>query len=138
MIRSRKNKKYGYCKLYKKEVNIFCKCTDIEYKSKKEIKKRTSKQNKIERSRKNSLFTNNMNVCYICKKPKEHTHEVFFGSNRLNSIRYKLIVPLCDKCHSEMHKNSKLQDEFHKLGQILFEKEYSNLNFVDIFYKNYL
>lgn len=138
MIRKKQGKIYGYCKLYKKETTIFCKCEDIEYKEKKQLKKTTYSHSKKERSRKESLFTNNMELCYLCKKRREHIHEVFGGSNRLNSIKYRLILPLCNKCHQEMHKNKQLQDIYHKKGQELFNIEYNDLNFIDIFHRNYL
>lgn len=135
--RTKKYKKYGYCIKYKKEVSLFCKeCNDIEYKEIKSIKKRTNKQAQAEKNRK-SLFTNDLNHCIICGKKRDNLHEVFFGRNRQLSIKYGLVIPLCIECHQEMHKNKKLQDIWHKKGQLLFEKTYPELNFLTIFRKNY-
>ena len=135
--RTKKYKKYGYCTKYKKDVSLFCKeCNTIEYKEIKSIKKRTNKQAQAEKNRK-SLFTNDLNHCIICGKKRENLHEVFFGRNRQLSIKYGLVIPLCIECHQEMHKNKKLQDIWHKKGQLLFEKTYPELNFLTIFRKNY-
>ena len=121
----KKYKKYGYCIKYKKEVSLFCKgCEEIEYKEYKEYKsinKRTTKQAKVERNR-FSLFTDDLSVCIICGKPKDHLHEVFFGSNRQNSMRYGLVIPVCFKCHRIIHNDSNLQDMWHIRGQEIFEK----------------
>lgn len=135
--RTKKYKKYGYCTKYKKNVSLFCKeCNTIEYKEIKSIKKRTNKQAQAEKNRK-SLFTNDLNHCIICGKKRDNLHEVFFGRNRQLSIKYGLVIPLCIECHQEMHKNKKLQDIWHKKGQLLFEKTYPELNFLTIFRKNY-
>lgn len=135
--RTKKYKKYGYCTKYKKDVSLFCKeCNTIKYKEIKSIKKRTNKQAQAEKNRK-SLFTNDLNHCIICGKKRDNLHEVFFGRNRQLSIKYGLVIPLCIECHQEMHKNKKLQDIWHKKGQLLFEKTYPELNFLTIFRKNY-
>lgn len=134
--RTKKYKKYGYCIKYKKEVSLFCKgCVKIEYKEYETIKKKTTKQAKAEKNR-FSLFTSNLEVC-ICGKPKEHLHEVFFGSNRQVSIKYGLVIPVCSKCHRMMHNDSNLQDMWHIKGQEEFEKTYPDLDFISIFRQNY-
>lgn len=135
--RTKKYQKYGYCTKYKKEVSLFCKgCEEIEYKEYKSINKRTTKQAKVERNR-FSLFTSNLNICIVCSNPKEHLHEVFFGSNRQVSMKYGLVIPVCFKCHRMIHNDSDLQDMWHIRGQELFEKVYPSLDFVSIFGKNY-
>ena len=47
-VRNKKGIKYGYCVKFKKEVSIFCKCKNIEYKQYKSITNRTTKQSKLE------------------------------------------------------------------------------------------
>lgn len=135
--RTKKYKKYGYCIKYKKEASLFCKkCNTIEYKEIKTIKKRTNKQAKAEKNRK-SIFTNDLNHCIICGKKRDNLHEIFFGRNRQLSIEYGLVIPLCIECHQEMHRNIELQELWHEKGQVIFEKTYSDLSFVEIFRKNY-
>jgi len=97
---------------------------------------KTYKLQKLEKSRKESLFTNDMDHCYFCGKPKDDIHEVYQGRNRHNSIKYKLIIPVCRKHHDELHDNQQLQNILKKQGQILFEQNY-DIEFVSIFYKNY-
>ena len=136
--RTKKYKKYGYCIKYKKEVSLFCKeCKNLEYKEQKTMKKRTAKQTKMEKNR-FSLFTSNLDVCIVCGKPKEHLHEVFFGSNRQVSIKYGLVIPVCNVCHRMMHNNATLQDMWHVRGQEAFEMVYPDLDFVSIFGQNYI
>ena len=79
-----------------------------------------------------------MNHCIICGKKKDNLHEVFFGRNRQLSIRYGLVIPLCIECHQEMHRNIELQEVWQEKGQVVFEKTYPELNFIEIFRGNYL
>lgn len=137
-VRSKKGLKYGYCLKLKKEVPIFCKCKNIEYKQFKSLNNRTTRQSKLENSRTVSLFTDNLNVCYLCGYKKEHLHEVFFGRNRVNSIKYGLFIPVCEKCHRKCHKDVNLIDLLHKKGQLLFMCNYPELEFIDVFKVNYL
>lgn len=121
-------------------------CTDCPYKEYKsnssQIKTRTSKQAKLERKR-TSLFTDDLDHCIICGKSPVNKHEIFGGKNRLNSIKYKLVIPLCTCEHHNqvecrgIHFDKKMRDEWHKKGQVVFEKTYPNLKFEDIFRKNY-
>ena len=85
-----------------------------------------------------SIITHNLDNCFICDKKRDHLHEIFFGAkHRQLSIKYGLVLPLCYKCHETMQKESILQELWHTKGQETFEKEYPNLNFMEIFGKNY-
>ena len=139
-IRSKKNRKYCYCTLLKKEVSFSCyrECDNKKYKQYKQISNRTNKQSKLDKSRIESLFTNNLNVCYFCGQKKEHLHEVFYGRNRSNSIKYGLFIPVCEKCHRKCHKDADLIDSLHKKGQLLFISNYPILEFVNVFKANYI
>ena len=102
-----------------------------------QIKKRTNKLANMERKR-FSLFTNDLDHCIICGKKKDNLHEVIFGSNRLNSIKYGLVIPVCYEHHLECHKNSQLQYEWKCKAQKMFKKTYSDLDFIKIFGRNYI
>ena len=136
-IRKRKNK--PYCTILKEEITLSqCqKCVNKEYKnaqnnkkivqsiptkhSKKSIKVHKSKKiAKLERNRK-SVFTTDLEHCYLCKRKKEELHEIFAGRNRLNSMKYDLVLPLCHKCHSLNQNNPFFNDYWHKQGQEYFE-----------------
>ena len=100
---------------------------------------KTYKLQKLEKSRKESLFTDDMDHCYMCSEPtpKDDIHEVFPGRNRLNSIKYKLVMPLCRYHHQLTHNNSDRLKATQYLGQKLFEENYPDLDFLSIFHKNY-
>lgn len=107
------------------------------------MKQRSSKLSKLERNR-FSLFTDDLNHCIICGKSPVNKHEIFGGRNRLNSIKYGLVIPLCTCEHHDqvncrgIHFDKRLRDEWHKKGQAIFSKAYPDLKFEDIFKKNYL
>ena len=129
-----------YCKR-KKCIIKFSECNGCPYKEfktkKVTIKKRTSKLAKVEKNR-FSIFTDDLSHCIICGRKKDNLHEVIFGANRLNSIKYGLVIPVCIEHHLECHKNSELQRVWKQKAQITFKKVYPELDFLKIFGKNYL
>lgn len=124
-VRTKKYKKYIYCTKQRKIIQYSnCKgCPYKEYKVKeqKQMKQRTSKQTKLERDR-FSLFTDDLEYCIICGKSLINKHEIFGGRNRLNSIKYGLVIPLCTCEHHNqveckgIHFDKKLRNEWHKKG----------------------
>ena len=142
-LKQKVNRKF-YCKKAKKEIKIsYCNnCKYKEYSNKlnsTKLKKRTSKQSKLERNR-FSILTNDLNHCILCGAKKDHLHEVFFGRNRINSIKYGLVLPLCSTHHTEMHRNKEWQDYWHIIAQKRFMEYYhkSSDDFIGIFKINYL
>lgn len=87
-----------------------------------------------------------MTCCYRCGATHNlHKHEIFFGtSNRQLSIKYGLVVALCGYDHNQSNvgvhgKNGREFDLYlKKVGQEAFEREYPDLNFREIFGKNYI
>lgn len=143
------------CKRTNKEIKLSdCKnCPYKEYKSNNSQIKRNNKHkealntvklknksNKLAKLEKNrfSLFTDNMNKCYFCNKPKDHIHEVIYGKNRINSMKYGITLPLCEEHHRMMHNDISLTKEYRKKGQVLFEETYPDLDFMDIFKEKFL
>lgn len=143
--------KHGFnkyvCKHTNKEIKLSdCKnCPYKEYKVKehKQMKQKTNELSKLERNR-FSLFTDDLEHCIICGRSPVNKHEIFGGRNRLNSIKYGLVIPLCTCEHHNqveckgIHFDKKLRNEWHKKGQIKFNEIYPNLKFEDIFKINYL
>ena len=131
-----------YCKKLKSDIKI-SECSNCKYKeysiksNPTKLKKRTSKQAKLERNR-FSILTNDLDHCVMCRAKKEHLHEIFFGRNRANSIKYGLVIPLCSMHHIEMHKNKEWQEYWHKKGQQAFITYYPDIDFLEIFKINYL
>lgn len=144
-----------YCKVKNKEIRLSeCSCCEYrEYKtrdyttslkSNSQMKNKSSKLAKLERNR-FSLFTEDLEHCIICGKSPVNKHEIFYGSgNRQKSMQYGLVIPLCTCEHHNqieckgIHFDTELQDEWHKKGQELFEEAYPDLNFIEIFGRNYL
>lgn len=142
------------CKRNNKEITLknCTNCPYKEYKNKKctisskdcaKLNKKSNKLAKMEQERE-SLFTDNLEHCIICGRSPVNKHEIFGGRNRLNSIKYKLVIPLCTCEHHNqinckgIHFDKKLRDEWHKKGQIKFEEIYPDLDFLDIFKENFL
>lgn len=158
-LKKRKNK--PYCKLLDKEITLSrCReCDNKEYSSKKhQIKKNAQLQDKtlskkvkmhnkskklvkLERNR-FSVFTDDLEHCILCGKPREHLHEIIYGKNRINSIKYNFVIPLCANHHTGkdgIHFNKNLDLYYKRLCQIYFENNIgSREEFTKIFRKNYL
>lgn len=141
------------CKLdkSKKIPNDCANCSQKEYKctinpqilckkhfpdNSKPMKQRSNKLANLERKR-FSLFTGDLTKCYFCPNKKDHMHEIYSGCRRQASMKYGLCLPICESCHSKYQNNKRFNDFWHKKGQTKFEEVYPDLNFRDIFGKNY-
>lgn len=154
------------CKHYNKEIKLSqCKnCPFKKYKNNKnnvnfcektakmhnktrntvKIKKRTNKLANMERKR-FSIFTDDLDHCIICGKSPINKHEIFFGAkNRQKSIQYGLVIPLCTAEHHNqvgctgIHFDKVLREEWQIKGQKKFQEVYPDLDFLEIFGKNYI
>lgn len=133
-----------YCNKLKRKIKI-SECNNCKYKeysikpNSTKLKTRTKKQAKLERNR-FSILTNDLEHCIICGAKKDHLHEIFFGRNRANSIKYGLVISLCSTHHAEIHKNKEWQDYWHVMAQKKFMEHYhkSIEEFINIFKINYL
>lgn len=141
-IRTKDYKKYIYCNQpkRKKEINFKdCRtCKYKEFKQVKELKKKSNKLKKLE-SKRFSILTDNMQICYICNKArKDDLHEIFEGSNRQNSMKYGLVIPICRKCHNEWKTNKEIKETVRKEAKEKFYKLYSKEKFLEVFGKFYI
>lgn len=87
-----------------------------------------------------SILTDDLTKCYVCGKPKQELHEIYFGKNRSNSIIFGCVVPLCYEHHrgnTGVHHNHILDMQLKQECQKRFQELYS-VEFINIFYKNYL
>lgn len=99
-----------------------------------------SKITRLERMR-FSILTKDFTKCYLCGKPKEHLHEIYFGKNRVNSMKWGCVVPLCYQCHqgkNGVHYNKEVDIKLKTLCQLQFNQAYPEIDFVSIFHKNYI
>ena len=164
-LKKRNNK--PYCKLINKEIQLStCReCNNKEYKkstfdekstatsgqtrknaqslTKEQQKKikmhnKSKKLTKLEKNRK-SVFTDDLDYCYLCGKKKNDLHEVFGGRNRINSIKFNFVLPLCRECHSNNQNNAVFNDYWHKQGQLYWEEFIGTREeFIKVFKRNYL
>lgn len=139
--RHRQTKIVFFCKKNKRYIDyrVTCEnCRDFILVRNRPIKKKSNKQNKLEKNR-FSIFTNDFTKCYYCHKQKLENekfdlHEVYGGSNRIRSIKYGLVVPLCRICHSNEDIINKLRIQLQKE----YEKEHTRDEFIEIIGKSYI
>ena len=139
-IRAKDYKKYIYCKQRKKEIN-FKDCKTCKYKQFKQIKELKKKSNKLKKleSKRFSILTDNMQICYICNKArKEDLHEIFEGSNRQTCMKWGLVITICRKCHDEWKTNKEIKETVRKEAKEKFYKLYSKEKFLEVFGKFYI
>ena len=156
-LKKRKNK--PFCCLLQNSIELSeCRnCTNKEYRipvkgkntknaqslKKKPLKKskmhnKSKKLTKLERNRA-SVFTTDLEHCYLCGRKKDDLHEIYAGRNRLNSIKYAFVLPLCRKCHSSKQNNKVFNDFWHKQGQLYWEENIGSRDeFIKVFKRNYL
>ena len=103
------------------------------------MKSKSYKLAKLEKNR-YSIVTDKLDECYICHSFKHHLHEVFGGNNRVNSMRYGCVIPLCFHCHALLHKHGEMDLELKKELEKAFLDVYKcDINyFRSIFHINYL
>lgn len=81
-------------------------------------------------------------VCHVCGMRAVHTHHIYFGSgNRKLSTKYGMTVPLCYEHHegdSGVHFNRELDLKLKREGQEWFNANYPELDFMEIFGRNYI
>jgi hypothetical protein len=99
-----------------------------------EIKKRSKKQDKIERQRDKNRVKEGK--CDYCKKEKKRLdpHEVYGGSNRKRSILNNFVKMLCRECHSSEAIINQLRIDAQKE----FEKTHTREEFIKIIGKSYI
>lgn len=89
-----------------------------------------------------SIMVEDMSLCCRCGRyPAEEHHVIYGWANRQLSEKFGLKVPLCAECHrgkDGAHYNAEYSLSLKKWAQRCFEAEYPNLDFVEIFGRNYL
>ncbi|WP_313413190.1 hypothetical protein [Sedimentibacter sp.] len=88
----------------------------------------------------NSIVTSEYHRCYVCHSERNlQVHHCMHGTaNRKQAEKYGLTIPLCFKCHRELHdKNTQLDKHIMQLAQIEFEKNYSYELWMQVIGKNY-
>ena len=100
------------------------------------LKKQSYKHQKADRNR-FSIITDDLECCIICGTKKDNLHEVFYGAYRHVSIKYGLVIPLCESHHtkgeSAIHHNREFDLKMKFLAQKIFVSKYS----LDLFIKEF-
>ncbi len=145
-LRKKKGQAYLYCLSLRKIISYSdCKyCERKEYREYKKIKQYTYQRRKKDKNR-HSVFTSDLKHCIECGRAHVNLHEIFFGKNRNNSIKYNFIIPLCDEEHHNqincrgIHFNHILCLKWQKRAQMYFETYIgTHEEFISIFGSNYL
>ena len=103
------------------------------------MRKKSKKLIKAERER-FSVFYEDLKTCCYCGSTYQMTvHEILEGRNRLNSMKYGYVLPLCLRCHRNLQENKDFNDKWKKLSQKHFEEKVGTReDFIKIFRRNYL
>lgn len=141
--RQKDYKWYGFCSKKKEKVPLFCKeCDVIEYKERKPMKLHTNKHAKVEKERFSIIYPDLTKCCICGSNSNINKHEVFYGKNRQNSIKYGLVIPLCLNHHTGdngIHYDNELNIFYKRLAQKKWESIYGNRNdFLNVFGRSWL
>lgn len=89
-----------------------------------------------------SALVEDMDVCIVCKRPRQQVHHVFGSYNRNKSTFYKYVLPLCEEHHTGMngvHSNKQMNIHFKQMAQRHFEKTHGNReDFIKVFGKSWI
>lgn len=89
-----------------------------------------------------SALVDNMDLCLICKRPRQQIHHVFGSYNRAKSDFYHYLVPLCEEHHTGthgVHRNHQMDVQLKQMAQRHFEKTHGiREDFIRVFGKSWL
>lgn len=101
------------------------------------------KSNKLARLEKNrfSIFTEDLEHCYICKRKKDDLHELLGGIQRKKSMQYGLVIPVCRRCHGTLENDEQIKLNWKIQAEKKWLEVYAPFakeDFIREFGKNYL
>lgn len=134
--RTKKYEPYFFCRFNKQKITLSdCKeCSELKYKEMKPIRKKSKKQAKLERQRDKDLIK--LGICEFCGRYSKRLdpHEVYGGSNRKRSIKYKFVKLICPRCHSSESKIMQLRID----TQREYEETHTREEFIKLIGKSYI
>lgn len=107
-IRSKKYKKYFYCKFGKKEINNkdCCYCNNKEIKKYKPINKKSKKKKSVNKETYQYVYLRDNGKCRLCGNSKVELHHIIYRSEAVNLIDDpNNCILLCKNCHLKVHSN---------------------------------
>jgi len=138
------NKKSRKSTIFNKNSTFQVKNSPKMSKKVQKLKKQTYKHQKADRNR-FSIIVDNLSICCFpgCECNTEiNKHEVFYGAYRHTSIKWGLVIPLCEKHHtidnSSIHENREFDLAMKFKAQSIFEKKYSHDLFLREFKIDYI
>lgn len=89
-----------------------------------------------------SILQKNTEECFFCKSTRWlEWHHIFNASNKKHSEKYGMMIRVCHWCHNEpplgIHHNKGARRRLQRLAQTRFENVFRDLNFIEIFGRNY-
>lgn len=89
-----------------------------------------------------SIMVKSLDWCYICGRPREAIHHIFYGTgNRKISDKNGFVVPLCASCHTGqngVHFNRELDLELKRRCERKFLETHRLAEFMTLIGRNYL
>lgn len=103
------------------------------------MKNKSTKLERLERNR-YSVFYDDLSICMNCGSTYQMTkHEIFEGANRINSMKYGFVLPLCLRCHRELQENKEFNEKWKIKSQKYFEDYIgTHEDWMNIFRRNYM
>lgn len=100
----------------------------------KKMKNKSNKLAKLEKQRDKDIVKKG--ICEYCGKYSNRLdpHEIYGGSNRKRSIKYKFVKLICPKCHSNEETIRQLRIKTQKE----YEETHTREEFIKLIGKNYL
>lgn len=87
-----------------------------------------------------SIMTEDWEHCFVCGRQRQQIHHVIGGAYRKKSEKYGLLIPICEKCHREVHDSphQELNKELKKIAQADFMMAHTYAEWMKQFDKNYM
>lgn len=89
-----------------------------------------------------SIITDDMEHCYLCGRPKECIHHILFGPLRKVADKLRLVVPLCNNCHTlsrnSVHQNRKIDLDLKRIAQSCYEDKHDRFDWMVKVGRSYL
>ena len=77
--------------------------------------------------------------CKVCGGTAIELHHIFYGrANRKLSDKYNLVIWVCRQCHERKHKDKSFREKYQLMAKAKFKREHPDLNFKEIFGKEYV
>lgn len=101
------------------------------------MRNKSSKLKKLE-SERYSILTDDLTMCYICKRPKEDMHEIYGGANRIVSIKNGLCIPICRNCHYRATNDNEFSLQLKQVCQSKYEETHTREEWFGLVGRNYV